>query len=129
MLKQTGCSETKKFLRILWILAILTVIVGSLLPSNSSPMILLNRLPVSDKIEHFFAYFVLTFLPTIHERRRLAVVAAIGALTLGVGLEYAQLYSGWRDFETGDMLADAIGVFCGVATGIPMRFEEIVHPC
>ena len=37
---------------------------------------------------------------------------------MGVGLEYAQLYSGWRDFEVGDMLADAAGASCGLLVAI-----------
>jgi VanZ family protein len=120
--------EAKKLIRILWLTAILVVIVGSLLPGNSAPMRLLDRLHISDKFEHFLAYAVLTFLPTIHERRQLVIAAAIGALALGVGLEYAQLYSGWRDFEFRDMLADAVGVCTGAAAGIPMRSVELVRP-
>ena len=76
----------------------------------------------------FLAYTVLAFLPTIHERRGYIIAAAIGAVALGVGLEYAQLYSGWRDFEVRDMVADAAGVLTGVAAGIPLRSAEIVRP-
>jgi len=74
------------------------------------------------------AYTVLAFLPTIHERRGYIIAAAIGAVALGVGLEYAQWYSGWRDFEVRDMVADAAGVLTGVAAGIPLRSAEIVRP-
>ena len=97
--------DPKRILRVIWFIAIVAVIIGSLLPGNSGPMRLLDRLHIPDKVEHFLAYAVLTFLPTIHERRGFIIAAAIGAVALGVGLEFAQLYSGWRDFEVGDMMA------------------------
>lgn len=120
--------DAKRLIRIVWFIAILVVVVGSLLPGDSTAMRLLDRLHISDKIEHCLAYAVLTFLPTIHERRRVVVGAALGALALGVGLEYAQLYSGWRDFEFRDMLADAVGVIIGASAGIPMRSVELFRP-
>jgi VanZ family protein len=70
---------------------------------------------------------VLAFLPTIHERWRLVLAAAIGAVVLGVALEFGQLYSGWRDFEAGDMVADAIGVGLGLLVGVPVRSSEILR--
>lgn len=120
--------EAKRILRAVWFIAILIVIVGSVLPGNSAPLRFIDRLHISDKIEHLLAYAVLTFLPTIHERRRFGFAAATGAVALGVGLEFAQLYSGWRDFEVRDMLADAIGVVSGAAAAIPLRSVEIVRP-
>jgi VanZ family protein len=108
----------KRVLRVLWLLAILTVIVGSVLPSDSNPMRALGSLHINDKIEHAGAYMVLALLPGLHERRKFVIAAAVGAVALGVALEYAQLYSGWRDFEVADMVADAIGVCLGMAAGI-----------
>lgn len=108
-------------LRGLWLLAILVVVAGSLLPSDSAAIRALDTLPISDKIDHFAAYAALAFLPAIHEKRGFLIAAAIGAVALGVALEYAQLYSGLRDFEVGDMIADAIGVCFGVAVGVPLR--------
>jgi len=46
----------------------------------------------------------------MHERRRLIVVARYNAVALGIALEYAQHYSGSRDFEIGDLVADVAGV-------------------
>jgi VanZ family protein len=68
-------------------------------------------------VEHVAAYQLLAFLPALHEKQRFATAAAMGAVALGVALEYVQLYSGWRDFEIGDMAADAIGVCLGTAAG------------
>jgi len=82
---------------------------------------MLDTLSLSDKVEHYAVYAVLMLLPAIHERRGFVIAAAIGALALGVLLEFAQLYTGWRDFEVGDMIADAIGICFGLAMGIAMR--------
>jgi VanZ family protein len=84
----------------------------------------LNRLKINDKVEHFGAYAFLAFLPVIHERYRFVIAAAIGAILLGVALEFAQLYSGWRDFEVGDLVADAVGVVIGLLAGMPIRRLE-----
>jgi VanZ family protein len=108
-------------LRLAWLVTTLVVIVGSLLPSNSGAMRALDRLPLSDKAEHAVAYAMLAFLPALHERRRRVAQAAAGAVLLGVALEFAQLWSGWRDFELADMAADAAGVAAGLATGWALR--------
>lgn len=120
-------TQVKKLLRNLWYVAIVVVVVASLLPSSSLPMRALNRLHLSDKFEHFAAYAVLAFLPAIHERKGFIIGAALGAVGLGVVLEYGQLFSGWRDFEFRDMLADAVGVCFGVAAGIPLRATEVAR--
>lgn len=121
-------GTAKRILRILWLLAIFTVMVASVLPSDSSPMRALNQLHISDKIEHMGAYLALAFLPAIHERRRFVIAAALGAVALGVALEYVQLYSGWREFEVADMIADAIGVCLGMAAGIGARSITAIRP-
>jgi VanZ family protein len=116
-------TQAKKLLRVLWFAAVLVVIVGSLLPSTSLPMRALGSLHVSDKIEHFGAYAVLAFLPALHERKGFVIAAALGAVALGVALEFGQLFSGWRNFEIADMVADAIGVCFGLAAGVLARFK------
>jgi VanZ family protein len=123
----TKSAQTRKYLRALWLLAILVVIVGSLLPGNSLPMRALALLHISDKIEHFGAYAFLAFLPAIHERKGFIVAAAVGAVALGVALEFGQLFLGWRDFEVADTVADAAGVCCGLAAGIPLRNARVVR--
>jgi VanZ family protein len=112
---------------VLWLLAILVVVVGSLLPSDSGPIKALDALPISDKIDHFAAYAALALLPALHEKRRFLMAAAIGAVALGVALEYAQLYSGVRDFEVGDMIADAVGAGFGLLVGVLLRSTAILR--
>lgn len=123
----THPAEVRRILRILWILAILVVMVMSLLPSYSLPMRALDLLHVNDKLEHCLAYAVLAFLPAIHEQRRFIFSAALGAVALGIALEYGQLLTGWRDFEYGDMVADAVGVCLGVAAAVPLRATEVAR--
>jgi VanZ family protein len=122
-------SNRRKLLRAIWLTAILVIIVGSLLPSTSAPMQALDAFGINDKVEHGAAYAFLAFLPAIHERKNFIIAAALGAVALGVALEFAQLYSGWRDFEIGDMVADAAGVSLGLAAGIPLRSKRIVRSC
>ena len=111
----------KKLTRVAWLLAISAVIVGSLLPSDSATIQTLERFPLSDKVEHIGMYALLAFLPAIHERRRFVIGAALGAIALGIALEYAQLATGWREFEVADMIADAVGVCIGIACGALVR--------
>jgi VanZ family protein len=87
----------------------------------------LAELHISDKLEHVGAYALLAFLPAIHERRRFIVAAAIGTVLLGIALEFGQLFTGWRHFEGGDMVADAVGVCFGVAAGIPIRSSGMIR--
>lgn len=93
------------------------VIVGTLLPGDSAPIKALGLLDISDKVEHFGAYVVLGFLPALHERRRVVGLLAAALVALGILLEFGQLLSPGRDFEIGDMVADAAGVLAGVGLG------------
>jgi len=111
---------TKKVLRVAWLLALVATIVGSLLPPDSAPIRTLDALPFSDKFDHMGMYALLAFLPALHEDTKLVWWMALGAVALGIALEFAQLYVG-RDFEIGDMVADAVGVSIGLAAGIPLR--------
>jgi VanZ family protein len=117
----------KTSMRGFWLAAIVVVTVGSLIPSTSLPMRALDQLNINDKLQHLVAYMVLAFLPAIHERRKFVVAAALGAVALGVALEFGQLLSGWRDFEIADMIADAFGVCIGLTTGILIRLNGRVR--
>lgn len=112
----------RQWLRILWVCALIVVITGSLLSPKSKPMELIDELPVSDKIEHFSAYFVLALLPALHERAHVAWSLAGAMILLGVALEYGQFYeANGRDFEYLDMVADTAGVITGMLTAWPFR--------
>lgn len=125
--KMTFPPKTHGMLRLLWIFGIGVVTIGSLLPSSSGPIRALNSLQLSDKLEHFFAYAFLAFLPTLHERRQFVLCAAFAALFLGLTLEFAQLFADGRSWELSDLGADVAGVCVGVLAGIPIRNVPIVR--
>ena len=104
-----------------WAALIAVVVIGTLLPAKSAPIEMLDTLGINDKVEHVLAYLSLAFLPALHEgRRRLAFVAPM-LVALGVALEFGQRLSPGRDFEIGDMIADAAGVMAGIAMGLWAR--------
>lgn len=90
-------------------------------------MRMLNLLEVSDKIEHFGAYAMLAFLPAIHERLQVVLLAALCIAAMGIGLEFGQLFSPGRSFEIADMIADGLGICFGLAVGIPLRTSNVVR--
>ncbi|MCZ2147344.1 MAG: VanZ family protein [Bryobacterales bacterium] len=97
------------------------VVTGSLLPSSSSPMRAWSALHIADKLQHFTAYAVLAFLPTLHERRPVFAGIALGIIAMGVCLEFGQRLSEGRFFEMGDMVANTGGVLTGLILGLPSR--------
>jgi VanZ family protein len=78
-------------------------------------------LALSDKFEHMAMYAAMAVLPAICEPRRVVLALAMVSVGLGVALEYVQWFTGWRDFEYGDMVASAIGVGVGLGAGVLLR--------
>jgi VanZ family protein len=117
----------RSVLRWLWAAAIATVIVGSLLPADSAPMRELDRLEVSDVLEHSLAYAVVALLPALHERRKFAFAAAVFAAALGIALEFGQLFSTGRTFEIADIVVDFAGILTGLATGMLFRDSRVLR--
>ncbi len=115
-------ESRRRILRVLWFLAILCVVVGSLLPGSSGPIQALGELPVSDKVIHFSSYVVLAFLPmVIYPDRRKALLAALSMIALGILLEGGQWITPDRDVEFGDVVANTLGVLTGILAGLPLR--------
>ena len=111
-----------RFLYALWLLSMLLVIAGSLLPASSPVMHAVARLPVSTKVLHFCAYTWLAFLALLAIRRRsLAVIAALAMILLGVTLEFGQQLVPGRGFEVRDMFINGAGVLTGFVIGILSR--------
>lgn len=115
---QHPSASPRNILRLLWIASILVVATGSLLPGTSAPIRALNALHITDKVEHFFAYAFLAFLPALHERRRFTLLAALGAILLGIALEFAQLFAADRTLQLSDMQANVAGVCLGLLAGV-----------
>ena len=110
-----------RLLRLVWAVAVVVVIVGSLLPADSSAIRTISELPVNDKVQHGLAYAVLALLPVLHERLRTAAVILVLVAALGVALEFGQLYSPGRSFDTQDMMADLAGEAVGAVIGLFLR--------
>jgi len=105
-----------------WAVLIGCVVVGSLLPAANPVMVAVGRLHINDKVQHFCAYFALSFLPVIGFRdRRRGLMAGISMFLLGVLMEAGQHFSPGRAVELGDVVANGVGVSCGTLLGLPIR--------
>lgn len=105
---------------LLWLLAITVVVVLSLGPPLALPQAPKN----TDKIEHALGYFLLAFSAVqLFASRRSLVLAGLGLVLLGVGLEWAQgAFTADRMPDPLDALANTLGVLAGLATSLtPLR--------
>jgi VanZ family protein len=106
-------------LYVLWLLSILLVIVGSLLPATSPAMRAVGRLPIGSKPLHFCAYAWLALLALLAiKRRSLALLTALAMILLGVALELGQKLVPGRGFEIRDIFINGAGVLTGIAIGL-----------
>jgi VanZ family protein len=109
---------SSRLLYVFWLLSILLVITGSLLPATSPVMHAVGRLPISAKMLHFCAYAWLALLALLAiKSRSQAVLAALAMILLGVALEFGQKLVPGRAFEIRDMFINGVGVFTGIAIG------------
>ena len=80
-----------------------------------------------DKYGHIAAYAAVMFwFVQIYEGWRSRLIVACALAALGIGLEFVQAGLGYRTFERGDMLADAIGIVIGWVAG-PPRMANILE--
>ena len=108
-------SQARSWVVALWIAAILVVAVGELLPGGSAPLDWVDSLGVSDKIEHFTAYFGLAVIPVLGFDTKRGLAAALSMILLGVLLDVAQKFIPGRTFDLADIAANTVGVFGGLA--------------
>ena len=122
MTETTGAARGRALILVLWAVLICCVVAGSLAPASSSLMVAIGRLHVWDKLQHFGAYLVLSFLPVIGFRdRRRGLMAGLSMFLLGVLMEAGQHFSPGRSVELGDVIANGVGVSCGTLLGLPIR--------
>jgi VanZ family protein len=69
--------------------------------------------PAQDKFEHFIAYALLAWWFSQAYPLRLHGFLGLFLIALGAILEVLQGFTGYRDFEYTDMLADTLGVVGG----------------
>ena len=119
-------ASNSTVLLVLWAALICFVVMGSLLPAASPAMVDVGRLHINDKVMHFCAYLAISLLPVIGFRdRRRGLMAGLSMFVLGVLMEAGQHFSPGRAVELGDVVANCIGVSCGVLLGFPFRITNI----
>lgn len=102
------------WLAIAWTL-VATVIVLSLVRLGATP-----PRAHSDKVGHVLAYATLMFwFGQIYARAGAKLFIAIGLALMGVALEIAQEFTGYRTFEYPDIAANTTGVVVGWLIGPP----------
>jgi VanZ family protein len=105
---------TATWLTIAWLL-VATVIVLSLVRLGATP-----PRAHSDKVGHVLAYATLMFwFAQIYSRGRTKLFIAVGLALMGVALEIAQEYTGYRTFDYADIGANTLGVVIGWLIGPP----------
>ncbi|APP76523.1 VanZ family protein [Xanthomonas vesicatoria] len=105
----------------LWIAAIVVVIAVCLGPPPEIPELPDN----SDKGEHFLTFALLCWgAVQLFATRRAQLVAAIGLVALGIGIEIAQgALTTNRSADPYDALADTLGILAGLCLAwTPLRF-------
>jgi hypothetical protein len=92
-----------------WIL-VLAIVIGSLIPLGQRGMF-----AGFDKVEHLVGYALLMYwFAALHAPAR-RIWFALAFVALGGALELAQGATGWRNADSLDLLADAVGVALGWA--------------
>jgi VanZ family protein len=114
--------ERQRWFRVLWWIAIMVVVVGSLLPERELGKVMAFLPDISDKVQHFGAYLGLAVLAVLgHQRLKAGVSLALCMILLGIGLEFAQAWSPGRTPDVFDALANACGVYCGLGFIVPIK--------
>ena len=102
-----------------WIVWLISVIILSLMPVNSSLQPKVLHIKHLDKVVHFGMYLVLSFT-MLKFMKEIKVPHSIWyvllfCVILGIGIEYAQntrLIN--RNFDIADIIANIIGTFAGI---------------
>lgn len=90
-----------------WLLLLATLWL-SLIPVDQVP----SAFNFWDKAQHAFGFMALAFTGLLGYPSRVRPVL-LGLVVLGVGIEYAQYLTGWRQGDWADWLADCVGVAVG----------------
>ena len=104
----------------LWMLMIMAVVAGSLLPARGLPPVLFDGF---DKVQHLLGYALLSaYAAMLFARMRARALAAAGLVALGIGLEIAQgMLTASRQADIADAMVNALGVLAGLAvTATPL---------
>ena len=99
----------------------MVVAIGELLPGRSPLLGWVASFGVSDKTEHFIAYFVLAAIPALGFERRNGIFAALSMVVLGILLDLTQKFIPGRSFEFADIAANTAGVLTGLGIAWAVR--------
>jgi VanZ family protein len=113
--------QMRKLAKTLWIVDMVLVVVGSLIPG--SVLDHLQGLPQwNDKLVHFMNYAFLALLPPVAmEAAGLGIAFAAAMVPLGIAIEFFQKLVPGRSFELGDMAANCLGVMAGLLSALIIR--------
>jgi hypothetical protein len=115
-------DSQRSLIVLLWGVLIGFVVIGSLLPAASAVMVAVGRLHIHDKVQHFCAYLALAMLPVVgFVSWRRGILVGLSMFLVGVLLEGGQHFSPGRAVELGDVVANALGVACGVLVALALR--------
>ena len=108
---------SKRFWRVLTIVVTVSILILSLIPK---PPEIPGGFHFADKIAHFIAYAVLSFLlfTSLFEGKKLSTVLIVAAACMVYGgvIEILQTFT-HRQPELWDLTADLFGAVCGAALG------------
>ncbi len=102
---------------LIWLVAVVCVSVSELLPGDSSAMVWVGSMRISDKLLHFGAYTLLSLIAFVGLPAATGIRLAAITVLLGIALEFTQRLVPGRSFDTADMLANTIGVIAGGILG------------
>jgi len=100
-----------------WWLALGWLLVAAVIYLSLTPHPIEIDIAQGDKLGHILAYMTLMAWFAQLYRRGLHGWWGLGFVALGVALEYAQGWTGYRTFDFYDMLADGTGVAAGWLLG------------
>lgn len=106
--------------RIIWTSGIAAFLLISVIPLGRTP---LQDVSGGDKIAHFAVFFLLAIFPILTGAARTRTVTII-LLLLAFGSEALQCLTSYRSGEIGDIAADLLGLFAGIAAGITIRHRK-----
>jgi VanZ family protein len=106
--------RSPRLLRAAWFAVLSIVVIGSLLPSSSPALQLIDRLELSDLILHSFSYLLLTLLSILNFSVYWQVkLIATATFLLSFAIECLQTKVPGRTFEWYDLAANLVGTIAG----------------
>ncbi|MBL8510888.1 MAG: VanZ family protein [Betaproteobacteria bacterium] len=102
-------------MRTLW-LTLGTLLIGSIWVLSLIPHPPHFGVTNEDKVGHLIAYgFTMWWWGQLWLSWRHRLLLALSLAAMGVAIEFVQGWTGWRTFDTKDMLANSVGVLLGWA--------------